>query len=116
MKRFRSPNNTAVCKPYSKTGLTMNTKTGFARIDQKTRLYPLEVLVEGKVGSEWLNKNDILYVKQQDLEVQKWAVEVQDLNGEACILVPMSYVVLIEEELEIKEEEPRRGAEPYEVP
>jgi hypothetical protein len=93
----QSPNNVLLVEPYKSTGLSVTVNKGFARVDQKTNIVPLKVIADLVLNTGiTVSKGDLVYLRQEDLEVQGWAKKMLQFRGVECIMVPLQDAVVIE--------------------
>ena len=95
---MKSINNRLIVEAYKKEGLRSTVQNGFARIEQKSSLKGLTVLMDAKMNDGFvILKGSTVYIKEEELHTKPWAQKVleSDTLGVPFIIVDLANVEFI---------------------
>ncbi len=101
---MRTFNNKLMLKPYVYTGeIRANVSSGFATVEQKSKMIGLEVLVEAfvTIGQQniFIPQGSIAYISEETLHTNGWSKKTYtcDSIDNKFILVDFCYINMIEQ-------------------
>jgi len=93
-----SLNNKLVLETYKKEALRSKVENGFAKLDQKSTVKGLRVLMDAKLADgTFITKDSTAYIKEETLHTQAWAqksFESGALEGH-FLIADLSYVEFV---------------------